>query len=156
MSRAGDPDRLRVKVKRLRKDRIATLPTYASEGSSGLDLRADLSGPMVLQPGEIRLIPTGIALSLPPGYEAQVRARSGLALRHGIGLVNAPGTVDSDYRGEIKVVLVNWGKVPFLVQPGDRIAQMVITRVCRAELVEVEELDPTGRGPGGFGHTGIG
>ncbi len=112
--------------------------------------------PTVINAGEIRFIPTGLSISLPPGYEAQIRPRSGLAFRHGVGMVNAPGTIDSDYRGEIGVLLVNWGKEPFCVRHGDRIAQMVIASVCRAELLVVEEaLDQTSRGCGGFGHTGI-
>jgi dUTP pyrophosphatase len=121
-----------------------------------MDVCACLEEPAIINPGEIRFIPTGLAISLPPGYEAQVRPRSGLALRHGVGMVNAPGTIDSDYRGEIGVLLVNWGREPFWVRHGDRIAQMVIARVYRAELTEVEgELDETPRGVGGFGHTGI-
>lgn len=133
-----------------------SLPEYQTEGASGMDVRACLDGSMVIDPGEIRFISTGLSISLPPGYEAQIRPRSGLAFRHGVGMVNAPGTIDSDYRGEIGVLLVNWGKVPFCVRHGDRIAQMVIASVCRAELLVVEEeLDQTPRGGGGFGHTGI-
>ena len=133
-----------------------SLPEYQTEGASGMDVRACLDGSMVIDPGEIRFIPTGLSISLPPGYEAQIRPRSGLAFRHGVGMVNAPGTIDSDYRGEIGVLLVNWGKEPFSVRHGDRIAQMVIASVCRAELLVVEEeLDQTPRGGGGFGHTGI-
>jgi dUTP pyrophosphatase len=105
-------------------------------------------------PGEIQYVPTGIAVSIPSGYEAQVRPRSGLALRSGIGMVNAPGTIDSDFRGEIGILLINWGSEPFQIQRGDRIAQMVISRVYRAELLEVDDLDKTVRGEGGFGHSG--
>ena len=108
-----------------------------------------------MNPGEIRLIPTGLAVSIPPGYEAQMRSRSGLALNHGIGMVNAPGTIDSDYRGEVGIILINWGKEPFVVRRGDRIAQMVISRVYRADISETENLDATDRGTGGFGHSGI-
>ncbi len=133
-----------------------SLPEYQTEGASGMDVRACLDRSMIIDPGEIRFIPTGLSISLPPGYEAQIRPRSGLAFQHGVGMVNAPGTIDSDYRGEIGVLLVNWGKEPFSVRHGDRIAQMVIASVCRAELLVVEgELDQTPRGGGGFGHTGI-
>jgi len=120
-----------------------------------MDLRAAVQGPVVLNPGDIRLIPTGVAISLPPGYEAQIRPRSGLALRHGVGMVNSPGTIDSDYRGEIGIILVNWGTKPFVVNRGQRIAQMVISKVYRASLQEVKALDETERGNGGFGHTGL-
>lgn len=131
------------------------LPAYASDGASGMDLRACIEEPIVLQPGETLLVPTGIALAIPVGFEGAVRPRSGLALHHGIGMVNAPGTVDSDYRGEIKVILINWGHKPFTVNRGERIAQLVFSRVWRAELHPVAELDETSRGSGGFGHTGI-
>jgi len=127
------------------------LPAYATEGSAGLDLRAD--EPVDLAPGERRLVPTGIAIALPEGYEAQVRPRSGLALRHGIGMVNAPGTIDSDYRQEIGVLLINLGQEPVHFERGDRIAQLVVTRYERVALEEVDALDATGRA-GGFGHTG--
>jgi len=122
--------------------------------AAGLDLYADVSATLVLLPGERALVPTGIAISLPDGYEAQVRPRSGLALRHGISLVNAPGTIDPDYRGEIGVIVINHGVEPFVLQRGERIAQVVISRFARAELREVAELDDTDRGDGGFGHTG--
>jgi dUTP pyrophosphatase len=131
------------------------LPAYASDAASGMDLRACIEKPIVLQPGETLLVPTGIALSIPEGFEGTVRPRSGLALHHGIGMVNAPGTVDSDYRGEIKVILINWGQKPFTLNRGERIAQLVFSRVWRAELHPVAELDETSRGGGGFGHTGI-
>ena len=128
------------------------LPRYETEGAAGLDLRAD--EPFSLAPGERRLVPTGLALEIPPGHEGQVRPRSGLAVRHGIALVNAPGTIDSDYRGEVQVVLVNLGQAPVTFARGDRIAQLVIAPVTRAEVVLVEELNATGRGAGGFGSTG--
>ena len=143
-----------VRVRRLEGNEDILIPAYESEGSSGMDLRAAVMEPVLLKQGEIRLIPTGLAVSIPPGYEAQIRPRSGLALRHGIGMVNSPGTIDSDYRGEIGIILINWGAEPFMVRRGDRIAQMVITRVFRADLVEVNDLDDTRRGQGGFGHTG--
>ncbi len=130
------------------------LPAYASHGSSGLDLRACVQSPVVLNPGESGLIPTGIAMAIPEGFEAQIRPRSGLALHHRVGMVNGPGTIDSDYRGEIKVILINWGTEPFTIFRGDRVAQMVFARVFRAELLPSVALDDTGRGSGGFGHTG--
>lgn len=132
----------------------ARLPRYMSEGASGLDLCALLDTPMVIEPGRWALVPTGIAVSIPPGYEGQVRPRSGLALQHGVTVLNAPGTIDSDYRGEIKVILANFGPDPFTVRDGDRIAQLVVQPVCRAVLKVTEELPPTGRQQGGFGHTG--
>jgi dUTP pyrophosphatase len=147
-------EKIQIKVKRLESFGELSLPSYGSEGSSGMDLRAALTAPVVLNPGEIRLIPTGVAVSIPPGYEAQIRPRSGLALNHGIGMVNSPGTIDSDYRGEIGIILINWGSKPFVVSRGDRIAQMVMARIYRAELIDVTELDDTCRGKGGFGHTG--
>jgi dUTP pyrophosphatase len=142
-----------VRVKRLRGKN--TLPQYQSVGASGMDLRACLDSPMVINPKEFALVPTGIAISLPPGYEAQVRPRSGLALKYGIGLLNSPGTIDSDYRGEIAVILMNFGKEPFFINDGDRIAQLVISKIWKAKILEVEELDQTERGEGGFGHTGV-
>ncbi|GAB4228182.1 MAG: dUTP diphosphatase [Acidobacteriota bacterium] len=130
------------------------LPSYATEGSAGLDLRAAVDAPLTLAPGERAAVPTGLRVAIPPGYEGQVRARSGLALRHGIGLPNAPGTIDSDYRGELRVLLVNWGREPFVVERGMRIAQLVIAPVARAVLRRVERVDETDRNEGGFGHTG--
>jgi len=128
------------------------LPRYETDGAAGVDLRAD--EPFTLAPGERRLVPTGLALEIPPGHEGQVRARSGLAVRHGVALVNAPGTVDSDYRGEVKVILVNLGQAPVSFARGDRIAQLVVAPVTRVELVLADELNDTGRGSGGFGSTG--
>lgn len=130
------------------------LPAYATTASAGMDLRANLDEPITLAPMERRLIPTGLHIALPVGYEAQVRPRSGLALKHGIGVLNSPGTIDADYRGEIGVILVNLSNVPFVVQDGERIAQMVIARHEVAEWQVVETLDETERGAGGFGHTG--
>lgn len=128
------------------------LPTYATAGAAGLDLRADAA--VVLAPGERALVPTGLAIAVPEGYEAQVRPRSGLALREGITCLNSPGTIDSDYRGEVGVILANLGQKPVSIARGDRIAQMVIAPVARAELVEIAALPGTSRGAGGFGHTG--
>jgi len=130
------------------------LPAYQTAAAAGMDLVAAVTGPVTVAPGDVRPIPTGIRIALPDGYEAQIRARSGLALKHGIMLVNAPGTIDADYRGEITVVLGNVGREPYVVRRGVRIAQMVIAPVSRAQLTIVSELDPTPRGSGGFGHTG--
>jgi len=131
------------------------LPQYATAQSAGLDLRANLEEPLVLHPMERRLIPTGLHIALPDGYEAQVRPRSGLALKHGITVLNTPGTIDADYRGEVGVVLVNLGQEDFIVNDGERIAQMVIASYEQVEMVEVESLDQTERGEGGYGHTGV-
>ena len=131
------------------------LPQYATAQSAGMDLRANIDEPVVLRPLERRLIPTGLHIALPPGYEAQVRPRSGLALKHGITVLNAPGTVDADYRGEIGVVLINLSNEEFTVNDGERIAQLVIARHETADFIEVEVLSETERGEGGYGHTGV-
>ena len=131
------------------------LPQYATAQSAGMDLRANLSEPVVLRPLEHRLIPTGLHIALPPGYEAQVRPRSGLALKHGISVLNSPGTIDADYRGEMGVLLVNFSDRDFVVNDGERIAQMVIARHEQGEWIEAVELDATERGEGGYGHTGV-
>lgn len=131
------------------------LPAYATSESAGMDLRANITEPIVLHPLERRIIPTGLYIALPPGYEAQVRPRSGLAFKHGITVLNSPGTIDSDYRGELGVLLVNLSNEDFTVEAGERIAQMVIARHEQGEFVEVEELDDTERGAGGYGHTGV-
>ena len=149
------PDHVTLRVKRLDGNEDMALPSYETDGASGLDLRAAVDGELTLHPGEIRLVPTGLAISLPLGYEAQIRPRSGLALKQGVGMVNTPGTIDSDYRGEIGLVLINWGKSPFVIKRGDRIAQMVVTRVSRAQVLEVDRLETTERGVGGFGHSGV-
>lgn len=144
-----------VKVYRLNKKN--PLPDYMSKDASGIDLFASLDRDMALPPGEYKCIPTGIIISLPAGYEAQVRPRSGLALKHGVTVLNTPGTVDSDYRGEIMVILINHGKKPLILKNGMRIAQMVIAKVEKASVIEVaarEEIDRTERNSGGFGHTG--
>ena len=130
------------------------LPQYATEQSAGVDLRANLDEPVVLKPLERCLIPTGLFISLPKGFESQVRPRSGLAIKHGIGVLNSPGTIDADYRGEIRVILVNLSSEAFTIQDGERIAQMVIARHEQVEWEQVEILDETERGAGGFGHTG--
>lgn len=131
------------------------LPAYATTQSAGMDLRANLSEPVTLRPMERRLIPTGLHIALPEGFEAQVRPRSGLALKHGLTVLNTPGTIDADYRGEIGVVLVNLSQEDFTVNDGERIAQLVIARYEQAELAAVEVLDETARGEGGYGHTGV-
>ncbi len=131
------------------------LPTYATEQSAGMDLRADVSESVVLHPMERRLVPTGLHIALPPGFEAQVRPRSGLALKHGITVLNTPGTIDADYRGEIKVLLINFSNQDFVINAGERIAQMVVARHEQVEWVDVEQLDETARGEGGYGHTGV-
>lgn len=131
------------------------LPAYATPQSAGMDLRANIEDPITLRPLERRIVPTGLYIALPEGYEAQVRPRSGLALKHGITVLNSPGTIDSDYRGEIGVLLINLSDTPFVINAGERIAQMVVARHEQAELIEVEELDDTERGAGAYGHTGV-
>jgi dUTP pyrophosphatase len=141
-----------LRIKRLSP--LASLPRYMTDGAAGMDVAAALPEALTLQPGERTLIPTGLALQLPPGHEAQVRPRSGLAIRHGLSLLNAPGTIDEDYRGELRVVLANLGTEPVTIEPGTRVAQLVVAPVTRVAVLEVEELDDTDRGGGGFGHTG--
>lgn len=145
-----------IKILRLRPDTDSDipLPRYMTPHSAGMDLCAAIRHEVVINKGELALIPTGFAIALPQGYEAQIRPRSGLAINHGIGLINSPGTIDTDYRGEIKVALINLGPKPYIFHRGDRIAQMVIKKVYFARLDIVTELDPTQRNTGGFGHTG--
>ncbi|MDG6025798.1 MAG: dUTP diphosphatase [Candidatus Brocadia sp.] len=145
---------LKIKVMRKQGCKDLPLPQYMSEAASGMDLYAAVDASVLIERGEIKLVPTGIHIEVPRGYEAQVRPRSGLALKHGLTLVNTPGTIDSDYRGEIGIILCNLGKEKFTVARGMRIAQLVIQPVTRAELVEVERLEESPRGTGGFGHTG--
>ena len=130
------------------------LPAYETEGSAGMDIRANLSEKVVLIPGARYLVATGLYIELPQGYEAQIRPRSGLAIKHGIGMVNGIGTIDSDYRGEIKVPLINWGQEPFEINHGDRIAQMIVSHYEKVDWEQTEVLAQSKRGPGGFGHTG--
>ena len=132
----------------------ATLPAYATAGAAGMDLSAAVPEPVVLEPGAFTLVPCGFAMALPRGFEAQVRPRSGLAVKHGVTVLNAPGTIDSDYRGEVKVILINHGREPFTVTPGMRIAQMVVAAVEHGEWALTDELPETSRAQGGFGHTG--
>jgi len=151
---SGEGDRV-IPVRLVREGAGDLVPAYQTEGAAGMDLRADIEAEIVLPPMGRALVPTGISVALPAGVEAQVRPRSGLAARHGVTCLNSPGTVDSDYRGEIRVVLVNLGSEPFPVRRGDRIAQLVFSPVLRASLRIVDDLDPTTRGEGGFGHTGV-
>ena len=147
-----------IAVTRLAHNADLPLPAYETAGSAGMDLRAAVAqdAPVTLKPGQRDMIPTGLAIALPPGFEAQVRPRSGLAAKNGVTCLNSPGTVDSDYRGEVKVILVNLGKEDFVIRRGDRIAQMVIAPVTQAAWLEVRSLDGTARGAGGFGSTGKG
>lgn len=142
----------KVRIRCIRATSI--MPTYKTGQSAGLDLAADLDASITLAPRERAAVPSGIAIELPPGFEGQVRARSGRALDEGLGILNAPGTIDADYRGEIKVILINLGEHPTVIRPGERIAQLVIAPVAHAELIEVEHLQGSSRGDGGFGHTG--
>jgi len=147
-------EEIRVHIKRLRQRRdLIPLPAYMTEGSVGMDLAADLEEDVVIRPLERVLIPTGIAIALPPGFEAQIRPRSGLALREGLTLLNSPGTIDSDYRGEVRLIAINLGQEPVVIRRGQRVAQMVVQRVCRVQWSEVSELPSSERQDGGFGHT---
>jgi dUTP pyrophosphatase len=145
---------VQVLVKRLHSKDLP-LPQYMTNGAAGVDLYAAIEKDTVCPRGSRILVPTGIAIALPEGFEAQIRPRSGLALKHGLTLLNTPGTIDADYRGEIKLIVINLGDKEYILKRGERIAQMVISRVQRAEFVEVEELNATARGEGGFGHTGV-
>ena len=144
-----------MKIKRKPGCEDLPLPRYMSEGASGMDLYAAVESDTDLAPGEIKLIPTGLFIALPHGWEAQVRPRSGLALKHGLTVVNSPGTIDSDYRGEVGIILGNVGKEAYVIHRGDRVAQMVVQKVVRADIEVVDELDETARSGGGFGHTGV-
>lgn len=147
-------EHLSVKILQTEGNEDLQLPQYMSEHASGVDLSAAITHETIIQPGERLLIPTGIAIALPAGFEAQVRPRSGLAVNYGIGILNTPGTIDADYRGEIKVILINWGREPFVVKRGDRIAQMVIQKVYKASFELTDSLPITSRNAGGFGHSG--
>ncbi len=131
------------------------MPQYETEGSAGMDIRAYIDEPITLKPGQRTLVPTGLFMEIDPGYEVQIRARSGLAIKHGIGRVNGIGTIDSDYRGEVRVALINWGEEEFTINNGERIAQMVAAKYEQAQIIAADELSETERGAGGFGHTGI-
>ena len=147
--------RIEIKIKRKESAKDLPLPRYITTGASGMDLYADVEDELALPPGQIKLVSCGIYLSIPQGFEAEVRPRSGLALKHGITLVNTPGTIDSDYRGLVSLIMTNLGKTTFKIKRGDRVAQLVIKEVIRAHLLEQEELDESVRSHGGFGHTGI-
>jgi len=145
-----------LKIKRVRHcENPLPLPQYQSEHAAGLDLAADIDQPIILEPGQRKLIPTGLALQIPGGYEAQIRPRSGLAIKKGIGILNSPGTIDADYRGEVQIILINFGSENVRIERGDRIAQMILAPVTRAEIIETEALSDTKRSSGGFGSTGV-
>jgi len=148
-------EEIRIKVKRLSEDFTdVPLPHYATLGSAGMDIRAAVKEDVILEPGKVELIPTNISVEIPFGYEIQVRPRSGLAANHSIGILNSPGTIDSDYRGEVKIIIMNFGKQEFKISRGDRIAQLIIAKVYTAKIEEVKDLNSSHRGEGGFGHTG--
>lgn len=148
-------EEIKIKVKRLSEDFAdVALPYYATSGSAGMDIRATLKEDVIIEPGKVELISTNISVEIPLGYEIQVRPRSGLAAKHSIGILNSPGTIDSDYRGEVKIILMNFGKEDFKVSRGDRIAQLIVSKVYTAKMVEVKDLNSSNRGKGGFGHTG--
>lgn len=146
---------MKIFIKKLNHGKDLPLPCYMTNGAAGMDLYACVDEEVVIEPMKIKLIPTGISMSIPEGYEAQIRPRSGLALKYGISLVNTPGTIDSDYRGEIKIIMINFGNNPFLVKRGDRIAQMVINKIETPEIIETDNLNETERGKDGFGSTGL-
>jgi dUTP pyrophosphatase len=145
-----------IRLRRLQPERDTDipLPTYMTPQAAGMDVCAAIKTAQLLAPGEIALIPTGLAMAIPNGFEVQVRPRSGLAIKHGIGIVNAPGTIDADYRGEVKIGLINLSTTPYTIHRGDRIAQLIVQQVCQADITLVDELDQTERNDGGFGHTG--
>jgi len=150
-------EKIKVKIKRLSEEFAdIPLPSYTTEGSAGMDIRAAVSENLILKAGEIILVPTNLSVEIPAGYEIQVRPRSGLAIKHCIGILNSPGTIDSDYRGEVKIILMNFSKDDFTISRGDRIAQIVLSKVYLAEFEETDNLKNSGRGEGGFGHTGKG
>jgi dUTP pyrophosphatase len=148
-------DNHKFKIMRTSDAKDLTLPQRMSQGAAGIDLYAKVAGSIIIKSGEIQIVPTGVCISVPFGYEVQIRPRSGLAAKHGITVLNAPGTVDSDYRGEVNAILINHSKEDYTINRGDRIAQMVIASVITDDFIEVETLDETDRGSGGFGHTGV-
>ena len=148
-------ENINIKIKRISKEYIdIPLPGYATEGSAGMDIRAAISNSIIVKKGEVVVVPTNLSVEIPRGYEIQVRPRSGLAAKHGIGILNSPGTIDSDYRGEIKIILINFGLEDFIIQKGDRIAQLIVSKVFIANFLEENSLNESKRGTGGFGHTG--
>jgi dUTP pyrophosphatase len=148
-------NKIEIKIKKKQGCEDLPTPRYMSEGSSGMDIYADVEGETSIDPGEIKLISAGFYMSIPKGFEVQVRPRSGLAIKHGISIVNTPGTIDSDYRGLVGIILINHGKEPFMIKRADRVAQLVVNRVTQADMMVVDELDETARAHGGFGHTGV-
>lgn len=155
MAAGGQGGRQPILFSWLGEARDLSLPAYHSELAAGMDVQAAVAAPVTIRPGAIALVPTGFAVALAPGYELQVRPRSGLAIKHGVTVVNAPGTIDADYRGEVKVGLINLGPAPYTINRGDRIAQLVLAPVCQAEIRVVDVLPPSQRQDGGFGHTGV-
>jgi len=148
-------EEITIKFKRLSEEfNNIPLPSYSTSGSAGMDIRAPMKEPITLKPMEVEMIPTNLSVEIPEGFEIQVRPRSGLAAKHGIGILNSPGTIDSDYRGEVKIILINFSKEEFIIQPGERIAQLILAKVYKARLEETEELNNSKRWEGGFGHTG--
>ena len=148
-------EEITIKFKRLSEEfNNIPLPSYLTSGSAGMDIRAAIKKPVNLNPMEVEMITTNLSVEIPEGFEIQVRPRSGLAAKHGIGILNSPGTIDSDYRGEVKIILINFSKEEFMIQPGDRIAQLILSKIYKAKLEETEELNHSKRGEGGFGHTG--
>ncbi len=148
-------EEITIKFKRLSEEfNNIPVPSYSTEGSAGMDIRAAMKEPITLNPMEVEMIPTNLSVEIPEGFEMQVRPRSGLAAKHGIGILNSPGTIDSDYRGEVKIILINYSKEEFIIQPGERIAQLILSKVYKVRLEETEELNNSKRGEGGFGHTG--
>lgn len=146
---------IEIKVKRLSEEFAdVQLPAYATDGSVGMDIRAAVQDELVIEPGKVVLVPTNLSVEIPKGYEIQVRPRSGLAANHSMGILNSPGTIDSDYRGEIKIIMMNFGNEPFTIHRGDRIAQLVVSKVYHANIIETDNLNSSQRGEGGFGHTG--
>ena len=150
-------EKIKIKIKRLSNEfNDIQLPHYTTEGSAGMDIRAAIDDKIILKAGELSLIPTNLSVEIPEGYEIQVRPRSGLAVKHGIGVLNSPGTIDSDYRGEVKIILMNFSKEDFKILRGERIAQIIVSKVYKADFIETDELNMSERGDGGFGHTGKG
>ena len=148
-------EEITIKFKRLSEEfNNIPIPSYSTSGSAGMDIRAAIKKPVKLKPMEVELIPTNLSVEIPNVFEIQVRPRSGLAAKHGIGILNSPGTIDSDYRGEVKIILINFSKEEFIVHPGDRIAQLILSKVYKARLIEAAELNQSKRGEGGFGYTG--
>ena len=148
-------EEITIKFKRLSEEfNNIPVPSYSTVGSAGMDIRAAMEDPVTIKPMEVEMIPTNLSVEIPEGFEIQVRPRSGLAAKHGIGILNSPGTIDSDYRGEVKIILINFSKEEFIIQPGERLAQLILSKVYKARLEETEELNNSKRGDGGFGHTG--